>query len=377
MVDKVLKVRQKIDELSAKPNQHHDMKNKATRPALSSRTAAKRRISLSSSSSRSRRDRVEMPIRRCASLQKQSVVAADTSRDSAAIEIADATRLAPTRDRYYDDNTALTLYLSEVGRVALLTPEQEVKLAARIKKGDAAAREHMIRANLRLVVKIARDYDGLGLPLLDLINEGNIGLMKAVERFDPAKGAKLSSYGSWWIKQSMRRAIANQGKTIRLPVHAVDKIYHMRRAEVKFREIFNREPSDAELAAEVGMSSARIAELRLASMRPASLDASLSSDEDSSALADVVSDENAAMPFERMDEEITHSLLRELVTKLNEREASIIRYRFGLDGGRERTLEDVGVKFGVTRERIRQLQNLALAKLRRMMEERDSVSMSA
>lgn len=354
------------------------MKTKTILPRPASRTTGNRRTSLSCSArSDWHADHGTSP--RAKSLLRQKTVTSTPAAilASEAIEVSGVTRAQTGRDRNFDDNTALTLYLSEVGRVALLTPEQEVKLAARIKRGDAAAREHMIRANLRLVVKIARDYDGLGLPLLDLINEGNIGLMKAVERFDPAKGAKLSSYGSWWIKQSMRRAIANQGKTIRLPVHAVDKIYHMRRAEMKYRELFNREPSDAELAAEVGMSLARIAELRLASMRPASLDASLSNDEDSSALADVVQDENAAMPFERMDEEITHNLLRELVTKLNEREASIIRYRFGLDGGSERTLEEVGRKFGVTRERIRQLQNLALGKLRRMMEERDSVSMSA
>jgi RNA polymerase primary sigma factor len=291
-------------------------------------------------------------------------------------DVTPANDWEPGRDRY-DRNTALTLYLTEVGKVALLKPHQEVELAARIKQGDEAAREHMIRANLRLVVKIARDYEGLGLPLLDLINEGNIGLMKAVDRFDPAKGAKLSSYSSWWIKQSIRRALANQSKTIRVPVHAVDKIYHLRRAETKFQEMYNREPTDLELAAETGMTAARIAELRTAALRPASLDAGLSNDGDSNSLADVISDENASMPYDQMDETTIYDLLRELVTKLNPREAGIIRYRFGLDGGAEKTLEDVGRKFGVTRERIRQLQNLALVKLRRMLEERQAVSMAA
>jgi DNA-directed RNA polymerase sigma subunit (sigma70/sigma32) len=148
----------------------------------------------------------------------------------------------------YDGDTAIKLYLREVGQVKLLTPAEEIALAARIKKGDKRAREHMIKANLRLVVKIARDYEGIGLPLLDLISEGNIGLMKAVERFDPAKGGKLSTYASWWIKQSIKRALANQSKTIRLPVHLVDKISKMRRTAMKLQEEFGREPTDEELA---------------------------------------------------------------------------------------------------------------------------------
>src|SRR5436190_19072028 len=145
---------------------------------------------------------------------------------------------------------ALQLYLREIGQVKLITPAEEIALAKRIKKGDAEAREHMIKANLRLVVKIARDYDGLGMPLLDLINEGNIGLMKGVERFDPEKGAKLSTYASWWIKQAIRRALANQSKTIRLPVHVVDKLFHMRRAATKLQEALGREATDEELAEE-------------------------------------------------------------------------------------------------------------------------------
>ena len=148
----------------------------------------------------------------------------------------------------YDGDTAIKLYLREIGQVKLLTPQEEIQLAARIKKGDKKAREQMIKANLRLVVKIARDYDGIGLPLLDLISEGNIGLMKAVERFDPKKGGKLSTYGSWWIKQSIKRALANQSKTIRLPVHLVDKISKMRRVAMKLQEEFGREPTDEELA---------------------------------------------------------------------------------------------------------------------------------
>src|SRR5262245_17592421 len=158
----------------------------------------------------------------------------------------------------YDGDTAIKLYLRDIGQVKLLTPQEEIELAARIKKGDKKAREQMIKANLRLVVKIARDYEGIGLPLLDLISEGNIGLMKAVERFDPSKGGKLSTYGSWWIKQSIKRALANQSKTIRLPVHLVDKISKMRRVALKLQEEFGREPTDEELAEEMGISAARV-----------------------------------------------------------------------------------------------------------------------
>src|SRR5580765_1998664 len=154
----------------------------------------------------------------------------------------------------YDGDTAIKLYLREIGQVKLLTPLEEIELADRIKKGDKKAREQMIKANLRLVVKIAHDYEGLGLPLLDLINEGNIGLMKAVERFDPAKGGKLSTYGSWWIKQSIRRAIANQSKTIRLPVHVTDLIWKIRKAERRLHDVLDRDPTDAEIAVEMGMS---------------------------------------------------------------------------------------------------------------------------
>src|SRR5687767_14630897 len=160
----------------------------------------------------------------------------------------------PIKDRTsYDADTAIKLYLREIGQVKLLTPQEEIDLAAKIKRGDKKAREDMIKANLRLVVKIAHDYEGLGLPLLDLINEGNIGLMKAVERFDPAKGGKLSTYGSWWIKQSIKRALANQSKTIRLPVHLVDKISKMRRVSLQMSEELGREPTDDELGEEIGI----------------------------------------------------------------------------------------------------------------------------
>ncbi|HEX3626554.1 MAG TPA: sigma-70 family RNA polymerase sigma factor [Verrucomicrobiae bacterium] len=267
----------------------------------------------------------------------------------------------------YDGDTAIKLYLREIGQVKLLTPQEEIELAAKIKKGDKKAREQMIKANLRLVVKIARDYEGIGLPLLDLISEGNIGLMKAVERFDPKKGGKLSTYGSWWIKQAIKRALANQSKTIRLPVHLVDKISKMRRVGMKLQEELGREPTDDELADELGMTATRVRQMRLAAIRPASLDAPIG-DEESNSFAEVVEDENATTPYEELEDKTVVNMLRDMVGHLDEREATILRYRFGLDGGTEKTLEEVGEKFGVTRERVRQIQNLALKKLRKMIE---------
>ena len=290
------------------------------------------------------------------------------SREASARERAEPEVLAagesPRRD-------ALQLYLREIGQVKLLTPKEEIELARRIQRGDKHAREHMIKANLRLVVKIARDYDGLGLPLLDLINEGNIGLMKGVERFDPKKGAKLSTYASWWIRQSIKRALANQSKTIRLPVHVVDKMAHMRRAEMKLRETLDREPTDEELAEELGMTPRRVGQYRLASKAPVSLDSSIGNDDDSSIIADVVADPNAAAPFEHVVNETDNELVREAMATLSKREVAILSRRFGLEDGTQKTLEEVGLQFGLTRERIRQIQEEALRKLRVRMEERD------
>jgi len=283
----------------------------------------------------------------------------------------DTTAFIRRESSRYDADTAIKLYLREIGQVKLLTPQEEIQLAARIKRGDKKAREQMIKANLRLVVKIARDYEGIGLPLLDLISEGNIGLMKAVERFDPKKGGKLSTYGSWWIKQSIKRALANQSKTIRLPVHLVDKISKMRRVSMKLQEQFGREPTDEELAVELEMTPTRVRQMRLAAIRPASLDAPIGDDE-SNNFSEVVEDENAPTPYEDLEDKTVFVMLRDMVKHLDAREATILQFRFGLDGGTEKTLEEVGKKFGVTRERVRQIQNLALRKLRKMIEKLES-----
>jgi RNA polymerase primary sigma factor len=276
--------------------------------------------------------------------------------------------MPPSYDR--ESENSIKIYLREIGKVALLTPQQEIQLAAKIKRGDKEARSLMIRANLRLVVKIAHDYSNLGLPLLDLISEGNIGLMKAVERFDPKKGGKLSTYAAWWIKQSIKRALANQAKTIRLPVHLVDKISRMKRIMHKMSEALGRDPTDQEVAERLQMPVAKVTQLRSISVRPASLDAPIGED-DATEFGEIVGDDNAASPFEMLRDKTLRQDITELLTELEEREAEILTMRFGLDGNKPLTLEDVGRKFKVTRERVRQIQNIALAKLRRLMDKQD------
>jgi RNA polymerase primary sigma factor len=261
-------------------------------------------------------------------------------------------------------------YLREIGRFPLLTPQQEIDLARKIKKGDAKAREQMINSNLRLVVTIAHDYVNLGLPLLDLISEGNIGLTKAVERFDAGKGAKLSTYAAWWIKQSIKRALANQSKTIRLPVHLVDKIAKVRRVSLQMSDELGREPTDDELGEELGIASEKVGRLKSAGIRPASLDAPIA-DNDSTEFAEIIGDDEAQTPFELLRDKNLRREVEGLIAVLDSREKKIISQRFGLDGGKPKTLEDVGRDFGVTRERIRQLQNIALTKLRRALAKKE------
>jgi RNA polymerase primary sigma factor len=269
-----------------------------------------------------------------------------------------------------ESDFGLNRYMREIGRFPLLTMQQELELAEKIKKGDAEARERMINSNLRLVVTIAHDYANLGLPLLDLISEGNIGLTKAVERFDPAKGAKLSTYAAWWIKQSIKRALGNQSKTIRLPVHLVDKIARVRRVSLQMSDELGREPTDNELGEEIGIAAENVARLKTLAIRPASIDRPIS-DDDSTEFSEVIGDDEAKTPFELLRDK---NLLREmdgLFDVLDKREMRIISERFGLDGGEPKTLENVAKNFGITRERIRQLQNIALAKLRCALRKRE------
>ncbi|MDP0499417.1 MAG: sigma-70 family RNA polymerase sigma factor [Verrucomicrobiota bacterium JB022] len=270
------------------------------------------------------------------------------------------------RDLPPSERSAIKLYLQEIGKTPLLKPSEEVELAALIQQGDPRAREKMIKANLRLVVKIAHDYSNFGLPLLDLISEGNIGLVKAVERFDPNKGGKLSTYAAWWIKQSIKRALANQSKTIRLPVHLVDKIARMRRVTMELEEALGRAPSDEEIAAELEMPVNKVAHLKSVSVRPTSLDAPVG-DEDGTEFGELIGDESSINPLDDLENKTLINELNRMLAQIDPREAEIIRLRFGLGGEKPKTLEEVGELFGITRERVRQLQNIALTRMRKIL----------
>lgn len=267
-----------------------------------------------------------------------------------------------------EQDKSIKIYLREIGQTDLLTIQEEVQLAKRIKKGDLEAKHHMIRANLRLVVKIAQDYARYGLPLLDLISEGNIGLIKAVERFDPKKGGKFSTYGAWWIKQGIKRALANQSKTIRLPAHLVDKIARMRKAQHKLSEVLGREPTNEELAMELGVKTAMVSQWKTVSLRPTSLDAPIGED-DGSNYSEIIGDDRVVSAYDEMNDRQLKEEAEYFLDRLDRRERDILMYRYGLRGARVETLEAVGQRFDITRERVRQIQNAALAKLREMMDE--------
>jgi RNA polymerase primary sigma factor len=299
--------------------------------------------------------------------------------DTAAFRVGRTGRGASSADLGPSDSGSdaiYHLYLREVGRVELLSRDEEIALARQVRQGNEAAREHIIKANLRLVVKIARDYEDFGLPLLDLISEGNIGLMKAVERFDPDRGVKLSSYASFWIKQAIRRALANHAKTIRLPVHAQEKLLSLSRAASRLRELLGREPTDDELSHHIGLPATKIRALRTAAQAPLPLDAPLGED-DSGSIAEIVADETARAPGDLIDEQVALRHMSELLQELNPREIKVLEQRFGLDGGDQQTLDQVSRRFGVTRERVRQIQNRALRKLREKMHARNTGEVAA
>jgi RNA polymerase primary sigma factor len=241
---------------------------------------------------------------------------------------------------------------------------EESELAKKIRAGDSTAREQMIKANLRLVVKIARDFDHCGLPLLDLVSEGNIGLMKAVERFDSTKGAKMSTYAAFWIKQSIRRALANQARTIRLPVHVLDKLLLIRRAQTQSWSDHGRESTDQELSGKLHISARRIGEYREASVAPSSLDAQIN-ESAAHTFSEIVPDENGVSPYQQLEAKTEANIVQKLIGELNSREKRILEARFGLADSEPQTLDVIGKAFGLTRERIRQIQEVALTKLRR------------
>jgi RNA polymerase primary sigma factor len=270
-----------------------------------------------------------------------------------------------------ETNAVLNRYLLEIGRTPLLTPAQEIELARRIQSGDAAARDRMISANLRFVVTIARDYSNLGLPLVDLISEGNIGLMKAIDRFDPEKGTKLSTYAIWWIKQAIKNALGNQSKTIRLPAKTIEKITRMRRVSAQMGNELGREPTADELSEELGIATEKVAGLRSVGLRPESLNASVGVDE-LTELGENIPDEQAQTPFESLRERDFSEQIGQVLNSLNKREATIIAERFGLNGATAKPLEQVANTIGVTRERVRQLEITALGKLRRALKPLES-----
>ena len=253
-------------------------------------------------------------------------------------------------------------YLKEIGRVPLLTMEQELELARAAQAGDADARRKLSEANLRLVVSVAKRYAGRGLPFLDLIQEGNLGLMKAAEKFEPERGFKFSTYATWWIRQAITRAIADQARTIRIPVHMVETINRMRQATNQLVYQNGHEPTPEELAKAMDMSVERVREIQRMAQEPASLESPVGEEEDSS-LGDFVADENAEAPGKAADRAMVAQQINLALKSLTPREEKVIRLRFGLDDGRPRTLEEVGRDFGVTRERVRQIEAKAIRKL--------------
>ncbi|MXQ53634.1 RNA polymerase sigma factor RpoD [Shimazuella alba] len=260
-------------------------------------------------------------------------------------------------------NDPVRMYLKEIGRVPLLSAEEEVELATRIEEGDEEAKRRLAEANLRLVVSIAKRYVGRGMLFLDLIQEGNMGLIKAVEKFDYRKGFKFSTYATWWIRQAITRAIADQARTIRIPVHMVETINKLIRVSRQLLQELGREPMPEEIAKEMGLTPEKVREIMKIAQEPVSLETPIG-EEDDSHLGDFIPDDDATAPAEAAAYELLKEQLKDVLDTLSEREENVLRLRFGLDDGRTRTLEEVGKVFGVTRERIRQIEAKALRKLR-------------
>ncbi len=269
---------------------------------------------------------------------------------------------------YLDDDVAddsVRLYLREIGKIPLLNAEEELKLAYEIKAGSKKAKDKMAEANMRLVVSIAKRYVGRGLDLLDLIQEGNTGLLRAVEKFDPDKGFKFSTYATWWIRQAITRAIADQARTIRIPVHMVETINKLLRTQRRLTQELNREPTNEEIAKEMEIEVDKVEHIMKIKQDISSLDASIRDDEEDSVLSDFIEDEDTISPEESATNQLLKEQVKEILSALTEREQKILKLRFGLEDGKQHTLEEVGQEFSVTRERIRQIEAKALAKLRK------------
>lgn len=269
---------------------------------------------------------------------------------------------------YLDDDVAddsVRLYLREIGKIPLLSADEELALAKRVVAGDKDAKDQMAEANMRLVVSIAKRYVGRGLDLLDLIQEGNTGLLRAVEKFDPDKGFKFSTYATWWIRQAITRAIADQARTIRIPVHMVETINKLLRTQRRLTQELNREPTNEEIAKEMEIDVDKVEHIMKIKQDISSLDASIRDDEEDSVLADFIEDEDTASPEESATGQLLKEQVKDMLGALTEREQKILKLRFGLEDGKSHTLEEVGQEFSVTRERIRQIEAKALAKLRK------------
>ncbi len=268
---------------------------------------------------------------------------------------------------YLDDiaDDSVRLYLREIGKIPLLSAEEELALANRVVAGDKDAKDKMAEANMRLVVSIAKRYVGRGLDLLDLIQEGNTGLLRAVEKFDPDKGFKFSTYATWWIRQAITRAIADQARTIRIPVHMVETINKLLRTQRRLTQELNREPSNDEIAKAMDLDVDKVEHIMKIKQDISSLDASIRDDEEESVLADFIEDEDAISPEESATNQLLKEQVKGMLGALTEREQKILKLRFGLEDGKQHTLEEVGQEFSVTRERIRQIEAKALAKLRK------------
>ena len=272
--------------------------------------------------------------------------------------------------QYLDDisDDSVRLYLREIGKIPLLSSDEEMELARRIIEGDKKAKDKMAEANMRLVVSIAKRYSGRGLDFLDLIQEGNTGLLRAVEKFDPDKGFKFSTYATWWIRQAITRAIADQARTIRIPVHMIETINKLVRTQRRLTQELNREPTMEELSKEMDMEPEKIEYINKIRQETSSLDAGIGrdGDEEDSVLGDFIEDEDTISPEESATNQLLKEKVAEVLSSLSDREQKIVRMRFGLDnGGKSHTLEEVGQQFAVTRERIRQIEAKALAKLRK------------
>jgi RNA polymerase primary sigma factor len=274
----------------------------------------------------------------------------------------------PNAAVYLDDDVAddsVRLYLREIGKIPLLNAEEELALAQRVVAGDKKAKDEMAEANMRLVVSIAKRYVGRGLDLLDLIQEGNTGLLRAVEKFDPDKGFKFSTYATWWIRQAITRAIADQARTIRIPVHMVETINKLLRTQRRLTQELNREPTNEEIANEMEIDVDKVEHIMKIKQDISSLDASIRDDEEDSVLADFIEDEDTVSPEESATGQLLKEQVKDMLGALTEREQKILKLRFGLEDGKSHTLEEVGQEFSVTRERIRQIEAKALAKLRK------------